>query len=143
MVPSSSGDLYISDGYHAARCTALRADGQLVKSWGAPGKTEPGHFHLPHSVLVAPDGKVYVCDRRTGVQFSADGEFLSMWTGMGGPNDISRDKDGVFYICEQEVDGEPPFVSIRDGNGRCSPAGRMRHAHGLWVDSHGAIYPGA
>src|SRR4030095_2230060 len=86
---------------------------------GEPGKTAPGQFHLPHSVLVAPDGKVYVCDRanRRVQIFSADGEFMSMWTGMGGPNDLARDKEGVFYVCEQEADGEPPFVSIRDGDG--------------------------
>jgi DNA-binding beta-propeller fold protein YncE len=144
MVPSPSGDLYVSDGYRNARVHRFTHDGQLVKSWGAPGKTEPGHFHLPHSVLVAPDGKVYICDRtnRRVQIFSADGEFLSMWTGMGGPNDISRDKDGVFYICEQEVDGEPPFVSVRDGNGAVLARWEIRHAHGLWVDSHGDIYLG-
>ena len=144
MVPSPSGDLYISDGYRNARVHRFTRDGQLVKSWGAPGKTEPGHFHLPHSVLVAPDGKVYVCDRtnRRVQIFSADGEFLSMWTGMGGPNDISRDKDGVFYVCEQEADGAPPFVSIRDGDGAVLARWEIRHAHGLWVDSHGDIYLG-
>ena len=61
---------------------------------------------------------------------------------MGGPNDIARDKDGVFYICEQEVDGTPPFVSIRDGDGAVLARWEIRHAHGLWVDAHGDIYLG-
>ena len=65
-----------------------------------------------------------------------------MWTGMGGPNDIARDKDGVFYVCEQEADGAPPFVSIRDGDGAVLARWEIRHAHGLWVDSHGDIYLG-
>ena len=144
MTPSPSGDLYISDGYRNSRVHRFTRDGQLIKSWGQPGKTAPGQFHLPHSVLVDPDGKVYVCDRtnRRVQIFSADGEFISMWTGMGGPNDMARDNDGVFYICEQEADGEPPFVSIRDGDGAVLARWATRHAHGLWVDSHGDIYLG-
>src|SRR5712692_7614644 len=144
MAPSPSGDLYISDGYRNSRVHRFTRDGQLIKSWGQPGKTAPGQFRLPHSVLVAPDGKVYVCDRanRRVQIFSADGEFISMWTGMGGPNDLARDKDGVFYVCEQEADGAPPFVSIRDGQGAVLARWEIRHAHGLWVDSHGDIYLG-
>ena len=57
MVPSPSGDLYVSDGYRNARVHRFTRDGQLINSWGAPGKTAPGHFHLPHSVLAAPDGQ--------------------------------------------------------------------------------------
>jgi len=144
MVPAPSGDLYVTDGYRNARVHRFTRDGQLINSWGQPGKTAPGQFHLPHSVLVAPDGRVYVCDRanRRVQIFSADGEFISMWTGMGGPNDIARDQDGVFYICEQEADGEPPFVSIRDGDGGVLARWAIRHAHGLWVDSRGDIYVG-
>jgi len=67
---------------------------------------------------------------------------LSGGTGLGGPNDIARDNDGVFYICEQEANGEPPFVSIRDDNGTVLARWTIRHAHGLWVDTHGDIYLG-
>src|SRR5258707_14481648 len=74
--PAPSGDLYGSDGYRNCRVHRFSADGQLIKSWGQPGKSSPGEFHLSHSVLVAPDGKVYVGDRsHKRVQiFSADGE---------------------------------------------------------------------
>jgi DNA-binding beta-propeller fold protein YncE len=144
MVPGPSGDLYVTDGYCNSRVHRFTRDGQLINSWGQPGKTAPGQFHLPHSVVVAPDGKVYVCDRsnRRVQIFSADGEFISMWTGMGGPNDIARDKDGVFYICEQEADGAPAFVSIRDGAGTVLARWEIRHAHGVGVDSRGDIYLG-
>jgi len=40
-----------------------------------------------------------------------------MWTGMGGPNDITRGKDGNFYIAEQEDGGKPAQVCVRDGQG--------------------------
>ena len=33
---------------------------------------------------------------------------------MGGPNDITRGKDGNFYIAEQEDDGKPAYVCVRD-----------------------------
>lgn len=144
MAPAPSGDLYVTDGYCNSRVHRFTRDGQLVNSWGQPGKSAPGEFHLPHSVVVAPDGTLYVCDRgnRRVQIFSADGEFISMWTGMGGPNDIARDKDGVFYICEQEADGAPAFVSIRDGAGTVLARWVVRHAHGVTVDSRGDIYLG-
>ena len=145
MVPSPSGDLYISDGYRNSRVHRFTKDGQLIGSWGQPGKTEPGHFHLPHSVLVDPDGKVYVCDRanRRVQIFSPDGEYITSWTdGMGGPDDISRDQDGVFYVAEQEVDGGSPYVSLWQADGTLITRWEIRHAHGLWVDSKGDIYLG-
>jgi DNA-binding beta-propeller fold protein YncE len=145
MAPGPSGDLYISDGYRNCRVHRFTRDGQLINSWGEPGKTAPGHFHLSHSVLVAPDGKVYVGDRanRRVQIFSPEGEFISMWTGMSGPNHVARDKDGLFYICEQKADGAPGFVSIRDGAGTVLARWESRQAHGLWVDSHGDIYLGS
>ena len=47
LVPSPSGDLYVSDGYRNARIHRFSPDGQLKASWGQPGKSEPGQFHLP------------------------------------------------------------------------------------------------
>ena len=143
MVSSPSGEIYVSDGYQNARVHRFTGDGQLINSWGEPG-TAPGQFHLPHSVMAAPDGKVYVCDRtnRRVQIFSADGEFITMWTGMGGPNDIVLDKDGAFYLCEQAADGQPPRLSIRDADGKVMAQWPIRHTHGLWVDSRGDIYLG-
>jgi DNA-binding beta-propeller fold protein YncE len=144
MAPSPSGDIYVSDGYRNARVHRFSSDGQLIQSWGQPGKTEPGHFHLPHSLLVDPEGKVYVCDRanRRVQIFTPEGEFITMWTGMGGPDNIVRDKDGIFYIAEQADESGDSHVSIWDGDGNVLERWLIRHAHGLWVDSHGDIYLG-
>ena len=61
-----------------------------------------------------------------------NGEFLGQWTGMGGPNDISRGKDGNYYIAEQENDGKPAQVCVRDANGtvlaRCASTVAMTTA---------------
>ena len=61
---------------------------------------------------------------------------------MGGPDDISRDQDGVFYVAEQEVDGGSPYVSLWQADGTLITRWEIRHAHGLWVDSKGDIYLG-
>ncbi len=144
IVKGPSGSIYVADGYRNSRIHKFTAGGDLVKSWGTPGSSEPGEFHLPHSLMVDSDEKVYVCDRtnRRVQIFDSDGEFITQWTGMGGPNDIVQGADGLFYICEQEADGNPPYVSIRDGEGEVLARWGIRHAHGLWVDSRGDIYLG-
>ena len=63
LVPAPSGDLYVSDGYRNSRVHRFTANGELISSWGTPGKSAPGEFHLPHSVWVDTQGLVYVCDR--------------------------------------------------------------------------------
>ena len=144
MAPSPTGEIYVSDGYRNARVHRFSSEGRLIQSWGQPGKTEAGHFHLVHSLLIDPEGKVYVCDRanRRVQIFSPDGEFITMWTGMGGPDNIVRDRDGIFYIAEQADESGDSHVSIWDGDGNVLQRWSIRHAHGLWVDSHGDIYLG-
>jgi len=142
LMPGPSGNLYVTDGYRNARVHKFTADGQLIKSWGEPGKDKPGHFHLPHSIAISPDEKLYICDRGNGrIQiFTADGEFIGMWTGLGGPNDIYRDKDDVFYIADQKTPGGHPTVSVRDNKGSVIAQWEARHPHGLTVNSRGDIY---
>ncbi len=143
MLPHPNGDIYVTDGYRNARVHRFTKDGRLVKSWGTPGKGE-GQFHLPHSIAFDPDGKLYVADRANKrIQiFSPDGDFLGMWTGMGGPNDITRGKDGNFYIAEQEDEGKPAQICVRDGQGAVLARFGSRHVHGVGVDSRGDIYAG-
>lgn len=144
IVKGPFGSIYVSDGYRNSRIHKFTDGGELINSWGTPGSSEPGEFHLPHSLMVDDDEKVYVCDRtnRRIQIFYSEGEFITEWTGMGGPNDIVQGTDGLFYICEQEADGNPPYVTIRDGEGEVLARWGIRHAHGIWVDSQGDIYVG-
>ena len=150
MVPAPSGDLYVSDGYRNARVHRFATwDGQLKKSWGEPGKTAPGHFHLPHSLIVAND-KVYVCDRENHrlQVFSLDGESLDIWTDIQRPMDISIDHDGVFYVSEGSVN-EVFGTCQRAGLGRKGPGavslpgtgprqlGRFSWGYLCWVEQSG------
>jgi DNA-binding beta-propeller fold protein YncE len=143
MIAHPNGDIYVTDGYRNARVHRFTREGRLVKSWGAPGHG-PGQFHLPHSIAFDPDGKLYVADRANKrIQiFSPDGDFLGQWTGMGGPNDITRGKDGNYYIAEQENDGKPAQVCVRDATGNVLVRFDSRHDHGVGVDSRGDIYAG-
>ena len=143
MVPHPSGDLYISDGYRNARVHRFTKDGDLVHSWGEPGKGGPNEFHLPHSLIVGQDGRIYLCDRENSrIQiFSAEGEYINMWTDMQRPLDISQDSEGNFVISERVgIDGGPAQMSVLDGEGNVLARWHSRSAHGSWVDSHGDIY---
>jgi hypothetical protein len=61
---------------------------------------------------------------------------------MGGPNDISRGKDGNWYIAEQEDGGNPAYCTVRDKEGKVLAKMASRHVHGIGVDSKGNIYAG-
>ncbi|MCH7706241.1 MAG: hypothetical protein IIB33_04265 [Chloroflexi bacterium] len=146
LVAAPSGDLYVSDGYRNARVHRFSNDGQLVASWGEPGKTDPNQFHLPHSLVVDEGGKVYVCDRENHrIQvFTTDGEYITMWTDIQRPMDITIGKDGVFYVSEGGVDGSSARISLLDTEGKVLARFDCRGpGHGSWVDSHGDIYLGA
>jgi DNA-binding beta-propeller fold protein YncE len=143
MIAHPNGDLYVTDGYRNARIHRFTRDGKLVTSWGTPGHAE-GQFHLPHSIAIDDDGKLYVADRanRRIQIFTPDGAFLGQWTGMGGPNDITRGPNGTFTIAEQEADGNPAYVTVRDAKGAVLVRMESRHVHGVGVDSRGDIYTG-
>jgi hypothetical protein len=143
MLAHPNGDIYVTDGYRNARVHRFTRDGRLVKSWGTPGKG-PGQFHLPHSIAFDDAGLLYVADRSNKrIQiFTPDGDYLREWTGMGGPNDISRGRDGNYYIAEQEDDGRPAYVCVRDAQGNVLTRLESRHVHGVGVDSRGDIYAG-
>jgi DNA-binding beta-propeller fold protein YncE len=141
---SPRGDIYISDGYGNARIHRFSADGTLQKSWGVPGKSAPGEFHVPHGVWVHTDGRVFVADRENNrIQiFSPEGEFLTQWRDLARPCDIYIDAAGVVYV--PELDG---FTTLLNLDGQVltrwlSPTttGAGDGGHAVWVDSHGDIY---
>ena len=142
MVPSPSGDLYVSDGYRNARVHRFSPEGRLLASWGEPGKEGPNQFHLPHSLFVDDDGLVYVCDRENSrIQvFSAEGRFITMWTDLRRPLDISEDSEGILHVSEGGVSGLSPRVSLLDKQGGVVARWDSESAHGSWVDAHGDIY---
>jgi outer membrane protein TolC len=62
------------------------------------------------------------------------------WTGMGGPNDITRGNDGNFYIAEREDrDKRPMSACAMPAAGRCSCDWRADR-YKAWASTHVATF---
>jgi DNA-binding beta-propeller fold protein YncE len=144
-VRSQSGELYVSDGYGQSRVHRLTSDGDVIVSWGASG-TGPGEFNLPHDVTVDKNDRVYILDRgnlRCQI-FNANGEYLTEWGALRSPNDLFIDNDDVIHIAEggqritvMSLDGA---IITRWGENGTAPGQFSDSPHGIWIDSHGALY---
>lgn len=137
MVVAPSGDLYVTDGYRNSRVHRFDPHGRLVASWGEPGKTAPGEFHLPHSLWIDAQGTIYVCDRENNrIQlFSLEGRYLAQWSDLNRPTDIYIDANDIVYVSDLK-----PTVSVMDKQGNRIARWDSPFGHGLWTDSHGDIY---
>ncbi|HVB76289.1 MAG TPA: peptidyl-alpha-hydroxyglycine alpha-amidating lyase family protein [Candidatus Nitrosotalea sp.] len=162
LAVAPNGDFYVTDGYGNARVHHFDAEGRLLSSWGEPG-SGPGQFHLPHSVVVADDGRVLVADRENDrIQlFSAAGDYLEEW------NDFHRVaglfiRDQMLYVAElawrsgyrtwrngavssplcgrvSVLDLRGNFLVRLDDSDLSAVAG-FTAPHGLCADSRGDIY---
>ncbi len=159
---SSTGELYVADGYGNARVHKFSAAGEHEFSWGEPG-TGPGEFRLPHAIAVDADDTVYVADRENSrIQvFKPNGEYVREWTHVTRPDDLYIDDDDILYVAELgEIAGRSPDVEILphtpharvtlldlDGDivtrfGGADPVrpGNFFAPHGIWSDSKGDLY---
>ena len=147
---SSSGDLFVSDGYGNARVHKYSPDGTLIKSWGDWG-SGPGQFELSHCVRIDKDDRVWVCDRTNNrIQiFDTDGNFLKQWEDLLHPDTIYFDPDGdVVYIAELDqqvsiytLDGE--LITKWGGAQKSDKQGEFPACpHGIWMDSQRDLYVG-
>ncbi len=132
-----SGEIYVSDGYGNSCVHRFTASGEYIASFGSPGNG-PGQFRVPHSLRVARDGRVYVCDRENHrVQvFSPGGEFLDQWTDFKSPMGIHIDSDQVVYVTDQI-----PRLSILNLDGVLLARGRtIENGHNVYSNSRGDLY---
>jgi streptogramin lyase len=95
---AADGSVYITDGYGNSRVVQVDPDGGFIRTWGRRG-SGPGEFDTPHSVAVAPDGRVLVSDRHNHrIQiFAPDGEYLSEWTHLGATQCITFGPNGDLW----------------------------------------------
>ena len=154
---SSSGEIYVTDGYGNARVHKFAPDGTFLFSWGQPG-TAPGKFRLPHHVWVDKKDRVWVCDRENSrIQiFNPQGKFLTQWNDFTLTSAIFIDKDEeIVYVAETRL-----RVSIWTFDGKLlahlgcqgldylgqdydhGPNLSNTTPHGIAVDSRGDIYIG-
>jgi DNA-binding beta-propeller fold protein YncE len=163
LAVAPSGDLYVSDGYGNCRVHRFSDGGDLLESWGEPG-TGRGQFHLPHSVWVHTDGRVFVADRENDrIQiFSPAGEWLEEWLDVHRPQDIFIDDEGHVFVGELVIragytssrrglipEEEPSRLSIFDLEGNLllrwsdpdpTKPGYFIAPHGIWIDDEGSLY---
>ena len=137
IVPSPSGDLYVSDGYRNSRVHRFSSEGELKLSWGEPGKLEKEELHLPHSVYADWQEVVYVCDRENSrVQsFTRDGIFLNSWSDVIRPTDLYMDAKDIAYVSELA-----PRISVFDKEGNLLARWDSPSGHGISGDSTGNLY---
>lgn len=132
-----SGEIYVSDGYGNSCIHRFTAAGEHIESFGSPG-SGPGQFRVPHSIRVARDGRVYVCDRENHrVQvFSGDGQFLDQWTDFKSPMGVHIDSNQIVYITDQV-----PRLSVLTLDGELLARGRtFENGHNVYTDSRGDLY---
>ena len=142
MFCAPSGDIYVSDGYRNARVHRFSAEGELLSSWGVPGRRGRDEFYLPHSLWVDSAGLVYVCDRKNNrVQvFTSDGGYLGTWDRLIEPVDICMDRDENVFVHEGGRDNRSPRITVLDKSGKVQARWNTPYGHQIWVDSHGDIY---
>ncbi|WP_169948195.1 peptidyl-alpha-hydroxyglycine alpha-amidating lyase family protein [Microbispora sp. H11081] len=165
LAVAPDGDLYVTDGYGNCRVHRFSAAGDLIGSWGEPG-TGPGQFHLPHSLDIAADGRVFVADRENDrIQiFTPDGRFIEEWTDIRRPCDLTIAPDGTVYVVElwrprgkrsfvhgEALADQPARLSVLDPHGAVierwgdsttdrEAVGNFIAPHGIALDSHGDLY---
>jgi len=147
---SSSGEIFISDGYGNRRMHKYSPDGKLLMSWGEEG-VGVGQFALPHGVFVDKQDRVFVADRENHrLQiFNSQGKFITQWTDFREckPCTLFIDDDDIIYVPELHqrmsilnIDGE-----ILARWGRDEPTdepGYFFAAHTACTDSRGDLYIG-
>jgi DNA-binding beta-propeller fold protein YncE len=138
VATAPNGDILVADGYGNSVVHRFSSDGRWLQTWGRPGP-ERGAFTTPHAIRVHPDGRILVADRENNrVQiFSPSGEYLAEWGDLYHPMDLYIDSRGRTHVTDQI----PRLSQLApDGTliGRCRPV--LYAAHGIWADSHGALY---
>jgi DNA-binding beta-propeller fold protein YncE len=146
---SSTGAIYVADGYANARVHKFSSDGKHLYSWGEPG-ARPGQFRLPHSIFIDKRDRIWVPDRENSrIQiFDDSGNFLAQWTDhLIRPTDVFIDDNETVYVSELckrvsifSIDGRLLACWGNESHENADPLFVAPHA--IAVDSKGNLYIG-
>ena len=141
-----NGRLFIADGYANGRVVEYAADGRKVKEWGSRG-TGPGQMRVVHSIVVAPEGVVYVADRENGRvhRFDLDGKLIGTWTGFGKTFSLALDGDAIWLTTQprNERNLSPGWlVKVDRASGRMLGYVESSGGHGVTVAPNGDLLLG-
>lgn len=150
---TSQGEILIADGYGNNRIAKYSPEGKFLGQWGGgPEDTGvgPGEFHLPHAVVVDSNDRVYVLDRENRrIQIlDTDGNYIGQLDGLGYIWGIALSPDERYMFMTEHESEQVLKVSLPDGKivtrwgGQGRGGGEFDWAHGLAVDSTGAVYVG-
>jgi DNA-binding beta-propeller fold protein YncE len=100
-----NGRLFVADGYANGRVVEYTHEGRKVREWGSLG-TGPGQMRVVHSIVVAPEGVIYVADRENGriQRFDLDGNLIGTWTGFGKTFSLALDGDAIWLTTQPRND---------------------------------------
>lgn len=140
------GRLFIADGYANGRIVEYAPDGRKVREWGSLG-TGPGQMRVVHSIVVAPEGVIYVADRENGRvhRFDLDGKLLGTWTGFGKTFSLALDGGAIWLTTQprNERNFSPGWlVKVDRATGRLLGSVESSGGHGVTVAPNGDILLG-
>ena len=114
---NAAGEGFILVGHGRGTPQLLKFDGngRFLKKWGSPG-TGPGQFDTPHSIVVNPQGLIYVADRQNRrIQiFDDEGSYIKEWAYKGLPCGLHFTDDNQLWM----VSGFAGEILKLDENGK-------------------------
>ena len=153
----ADGSFYVADGYGNSRVAKFSPEGKFLFEWGRKGE-RPGEFSTVHSIVIGPDGRIYVADRSNArIQiFHRDGAFVTQWKSpeLGRPWALAAGPDGNLYVMDGgDLHPWPPdrsHILKLDLQGKILATwasfgnydGQLYWGHDIAVGKDGAVYVG-
>ncbi len=151
VATDSAGNFYVVES-SSHRLRKLNSNGELIISWGRPGKGR-GEFDQPHSVAVDSSDNVYVSDggNHRVQKFDDNGVYLAEWGGNGSqdgefdtPKGIAVDSGDNVYVVDndnhrvQKFDASGSYISAFGTLGNADA--EFQSPFGIVIDSADNIY---
>jgi len=150
------GNVWVTDGQgkdgKGHQVFKFSPDGKVLMTLGKKGVagTGPDEFNAPSSVLVAPNGDIFVGDGHGGntnsriVKFDKDGKFIKTWgkkgTGTGEidtPHALAMDSRGRLFVGDRNNNR----IQIFDQDGNFIAAwSQFSRPSGVYIDKNDNIY---
>jgi sugar lactone lactonase YvrE len=150
------GNVWVTDGVDRAgkgqQVLKFSPDGKFLLALGKAGVAGngPDEFNAPSTVIVAPNGDVFVADghgRNTNariVKFSKEGKFIKTWGKQGSapgdldiPHALAMDSQGRLFVADRQNNR----IQIFDQDGKfLDQWAQFSRPSGIYIDKNDVIY---